>query len=318
MKFPSLLLAVCAGLTVSAHAQTTPSLNLGGYTLTQQFRLPGQAGMVSEASAITYNWDTGTLFVVGDEGEAIVEVTRTGEVLGSMKLSGFDDTEALTYVGNGQFVLGEERTQSLFRVDYTANTTATRSASLPAYSLGSYSNNEGLEGVSFDPRNGSFIAVKEKNPLAILQANIDFNTGTGSHGALFNPANMVFAQPDWTGSVRPLDLADIQVLSTVPGLSGTGIDDHLLVISQESRRLFEITRTGEVLGFIDLKFLSGTAEGVTIDENGVIYITQEQPSVFVFTPAALVPEPETYGMLLAGLGLAGFMARRRNRVATTA
>jgi hypothetical protein len=32
--------------------------------------------------------------------------------------------------------------------------------------------------------------------------------------------------------------------------------------------------------------------------------------------AAAIPEPETYGMLLAGLGLLGFIARRRiNKVA---
>lgn len=204
---------------------------------------------------------------------------------------------------------------SLFRVDYQAGTTATRSASLPAYTLGGYSDNEGIEGVTFDPRNGSFIAVKEKNPLAIYSANINFDTGTGNHSPLFNPALMTFAQPDWTGSTKPLDLSDVQALSTVQAFAGTGIDDNLLIISQESRRLFEVTRSGQILGSIDLKFLTGTGEGVTIDENGVIYITQEQPSVFVFTPAALVPEPETYGMLLAGLGLAGFMARRRQRVA---
>ncbi|MES2741658.1 MAG: FxDxF family PEP-CTERM protein [Pseudomonadota bacterium] len=38
---------------------------------------------------------------------------------------------------------------------------------------------------------------------------------------------------------------------------------------------------------------------------------------FVFTNVAVqpVPEPETYGMLLAGLGLVGFMATRRKRAA---
>ncbi|MEG1324253.1 MAG: FxDxF family PEP-CTERM protein, partial [Janthinobacterium sp.] len=29
------------------------------------------------------------------------------------------------------------------------------------------------------------------------------------------------------------------------------------------------------------------------------------------SPVAAVPEPETYAMMLAGLGLVGFMARRR-------
>lgn len=35
-----------------------------------------------------------------------------------------------------------------------------------------------------------------------------------------------------------------------------------------------------------------------------------------FTPVAAVPEPETYAMLLAGLGLIGFMARRRKNLST--
>ena len=86
----------------------------------------------------------------------------------------------------------------------------------------------------------------------------------------------------------------------------------LLIISQESRLLLEVTRTGEVLSSIDLRRLSGTAEGVTIDELGNIYIVDEQPRVFVFLrPTPAVPEPETYALLLAGLGLLGFATRRR-------
>lgn len=297
------IFVLLAGLSISALAIAQPSLNLSGYTLGYQFRLPGQPGMAAETSAITYNWDTGTLFVVGDEAEAIVEVSKTGQVLGSMKLSGFDDTEALTYIGNGQFALGEERTQSLFKVTYQADTTVRRSDSLPAYSFGSYSNNEGLEGVSWDPRTNTFIAVKEKNPQAIYSANIDFNDGSGSHDILFN-----------AGLLGVLDLSDVQVLATVPSFLGTGLEDNLLVVSQESRLLLEVTRTGAILGSINLRFLTGTAEGVTIDENGVIYVTQEQPGVFVFLPPTpAVPEPETYAMLLSGLVLLGAARRRRRK-----
>lgn len=54
-------------------------------------------------------------------------------------------------------------------------------------------------------------------------------------------------------------------------------------------------------------------KGVTVDQFGRIYLVAEdsgQPNsmLFVLSP---VPEPETYAMLLAGLGLVGFVGRRR-------
>jgi len=53
-------------------------------------------------------------------------------------------------------------------------------------------------------------------------------------------------------------------------------------------------------GFYQLK-VSGTAVGATASYGGNIV-------------AAPVPEPETYAMLLAGLGVVGFLARRRQSV----
>jgi hypothetical protein len=62
-------------------------------------------------------------------------------------------------------------------------------------------------------------------------------------------------------------------------------------------------------------------EGVTVDENGTIYLVAEQvqdgsnldpnPKSQLIVLAAPVPEPETYAMMLAGMGLLAFAARRR-------
>ncbi len=78
---------------------------------------PANSLLAQEISAVTYNWDTDTLFVVGDGGTSIVQVTKTGQLIDSMTLApgsspqgtDFYDTEGLTYVGGGKFVVIEER-----------------------------------------------------------------------------------------------------------------------------------------------------------------------------------------------------------------
>jgi hypothetical protein len=289
MLLRSLLL--CAGFTFSAAGFAQSSLDLSRYTMTASFALPGTA---SESSAITWNWDTNTLFVVGDEGDYITEVSRTGTVLGSMRLSGFDDTEALTYIGNGQFVIGEERIQDVYRLNYEAGKTATRST-LASVSLGGNVGNVGLEGMSYDRRDGSFVTVKEKSPQAVQAGGIDFSTGTHSLVNLFSPA------------LNVSDLSDVQVLSS---FSNTGFADNLLIYSQESQRLLEVTRTGQILSTFDFTLISGIAEGVTIASDGTIFITDESPFVYVLT-APPIPEPETYALMLAGLCAVTCIARRR-------
>jgi uncharacterized protein YjiK len=268
------------------------SLDLSRYSVTASFSLPDSTA--SESSAITWNWDTDTLFVVGDEGDYITEVTTGGTVLGSMRLSGFDDTEALTYIGGGRFVIGEERIQDVYLIDYNAGTTASRGA-LATVSLGGNVGNIGLEGIAYDRASGGFVTVKEKAPQAVQGGTIDFTNGTHTMTDLFAP------------SLGVSDLSDVQVLS---GFTGASFADNLLIYSQESRKLLEVTRSGQILSSFDFSAFSGSAEGVTISSNGTIFITDESPNVYVLT-AAPIPEPETYALMLAGLAGVGIAARRR-------
>lgn len=90
--------------------------------------------LAQEVSATTYNWDTGTLFVVGDRATSIVQVTLTGQLIDSMTLdpgtgpqgAGFFDTEGLTCIGGGKFVMMEERDRNAVEFTYAANTMLTR------------------------------------------------------------------------------------------------------------------------------------------------------------------------------------------------
>src|ERR1700750_615897 len=94
---------------------------------------PPNSLLAQEASSVTYDWDTDTLFVVGDGGTSVVQVSKTGQLIDSMTLAPGDspqgttfyDTEGISYVGGGKFVLSEERYRQLDLFTYVAGGTLT-------------------------------------------------------------------------------------------------------------------------------------------------------------------------------------------------
>src|SRR5262249_26347380 len=139
-------LSAVSGLSVR-HVQSAPgrggataapvtSVDLSTYARIGRFDLPEPTRtahppnslLAQEASAVTYNWDTDTLFVVGDGGTSVVQVTKTGQMIDSMTLApgpspqgtDFFDTEGITYVGAGKFVLMEERDRQANLFTYVA------------------------------------------------------------------------------------------------------------------------------------------------------------------------------------------------------
>ncbi|RFO94846.1 PEP-CTERM sorting domain-containing protein [Rhodoferax lacus] len=342
MRIQHLVLALAAAFSVTA--QAADSINLGNYSVAATYSLDilgGTSGGISglEGSAIAYARDRGTLFFVGDEGTGVVEISRTGQTLDTMAFnwtgtgSTKHDTEALTYVGGGVLVLGEERLQDAYKFSYSAGGSATLANSMVSMSNTSVGNN-GMEGLSYDPRNGSFVSVIQQSPENILTHTLTFAAATGglpaalpSNGAsptgggtavsaqLFNPALMGLST-----------LSDVQTLASVDSFAGSPAADHLLVLSLGSRKLIEVTRQGVVVSSLDLSNVlpNNGIEGVTIDENGTIYLVAEQyqpadgsvdltaHSQLIILTAA-VPEPESLSLMLAGLCVLPWVAARRRK-----
>lgn len=315
MKLSQALVALACAACLPAIA--ADRIDLSTYTVTGNYVLdanPGGGVSGLEASAITYARDRNSLFFVGDEGTGVVEISLTGQTLSTMAFSGGSnlgwpttstnrDAEGLTYLGNGQLVVAEERLQDAFLFTYVAGGSVNL-ANAPSVSIGDNAGNNGTEGISFDPRDGSFVSVKQQAPLGILAGGLNFQTGVSTMASLFDPALLNLSS-----------FSDVQTLSPIDRLIGTSAADNLLVLSLTSNRLLEVTRTGTVLSSLDLSGITPQAiEGVTVDHLGNIYLAAEDSGtgnsrLFVLTSP--VPEPQTYGMLLAGLALMGAMARRR-------
>ncbi|OYW36560.1 MAG: PEP-CTERM sorting domain-containing protein [Hydrogenophilales bacterium 12-61-10] len=301
--------------SVQAQADVN-SINLGNYAVTGNYALDTLNDMGLEASAVTYARDRNSLFFIGDEGMGVVEISLTGQTLGTMRFSNWpaastnNDAEGLAYLGGGVLVVTEERLQDAYRFDYVAGGSVAL-ANAAYVSIGATVGNVGIEGISYDPRNGSFVSVKQDNPQAVLAGNLTFTPagGVSSMTALFNADSVLGLA----------SLSDVQTLSPVDALAGTAAADNLLILSLDSKKLVEINRSGAILSTYDFSGLTTQAiEGVTVDHNGTIYLVAEDsgtPSSRLFVlSAAPVPEAETWAMMLAGLGLVGFRARRRKAV----
>ncbi|MCE9635977.1 MAG: SdiA-regulated domain-containing protein [Planctomycetes bacterium] len=283
-------------------------VRVGRFNLPEPTRTTPPAGslLAQEVSAVTYDWDTDTLFVVGDGGTSIVQVTKNGTLVNSMTLAAgsspqgteFYDTEGLTYVGSGQFVLTEERDRRAVLFTYVAGGTLTRAAA-QTVALGTNVGNVGIEGLSWDPQTGGFIVVKETLPQGIFQTGINFAAGTATNGSASTVASTDLFSPALAGL---LDFADVFALSNLPSLAGQPDASRLLVLSQESGKIVNISRIGVISSSLTivtdpgnpLDVASQQHEGMTMDRDGNLYVVSENgggdfdhPQLWVYAPSAL-------------------------------
>ena len=279
-------------------------VRIGRYDLPEPTRTGLPAGtpawnlLAQEASAVTYNKDTDTLFVLGDGGTAIVQITKNGQLIDTMTLargaspqgSEFYDPEGLSYVGNGKFVFVEERDRQVVEFTYQAGATLTR-ANAKTVKLGTTLGNIGLEGISFDPSTSAYVLAKEISPAGVFLTSIDFGLvplGTTNAGGSPVASNGSATTVNSTNLFDPAkaglaDFADIYALSNSAAFAGTSFANDLLILSQESGKVVEIGRDGTVHSSLNLRLDPGstlsiadqTHEGITMDAAGNIYIVSE-------------------------------------------
>jgi len=227
-------------------------------------RLPGMEK--DEASDLSYNPQTKTLFSVMGKNPFLVELTLQGDVLRKMPLNGWNNPEGVTVMENGLMAVVDERQHSLTIVKVDASTTALNKADFPSYDLGpSKDQNKAFEAVTWDKRNQQFVLGEERPPALFTWKSDGSQTLVGDKQKLAN---------------TKLDMRNLSALTIDPR---TG---HLLALSAESHLLLELDEKGEPVsfmtllgGFNGLKNTISRAEGVTLDENGNLYMVSE-PNLF--------------------------------------
>ncbi|WP_455926591.1 SdiA-regulated domain-containing protein [Pseudomonas capeferrum] len=226
--------------------------------------LPGMEK--DEASDLTYNPQTKTLFSVMGKNPFLVELTLQGDVLRKMPLNGWNNPEGVTMMENGLMAVVDERQHSLTLIKVDPQTRQLNKADFPSYDLGpSKDQNKAFEAVTWDKRNQQLILGEERPPALFTWKSDGSQTLTGDKHKLAS---------------TELDMRNLSALAVDPR---TG---HLLALSADSHLLLELDEKGEQVsfmtllgGFNGLKNTIPRAEGVTMDENGTLYLVSE-PNLF--------------------------------------
>ena len=236
--------------------------------------LPGMEK--DEASDISYNPQTKTLFSVMGKNPFLVELTLHGDVLRKMPLNGWSNPEGVAVMENGLMAVVDERDHSLTIVKVDPSTQQLNKADFPSYDLGpSKDQNKAFEGITWDKRNQQFLLGEERPPALFAWKSDGSQTLTGDKQKL--PS-------------KKLDMRNLSALAIDPR---TG---HLLVLSADSHLLLELDEKGEQVsfmtllgGFNGLKNTIPRAEGVTMDEDGTLYMVSEPNLFYAFKKSAQAP-----------------------------
>lgn len=226
--------------------------------------LPGMEK--DEASDLSYNPQTKTLFSVMGKNPFLVELTLQGDVLRKMPLVGWSNPEGVTVLQNGLMAIVDEREHLLTIVKVDANTRELNIADFPKYDLGPSKNqNKAFEAITWDPRNQQLLLGEERPPALFTWKSDGSQILKGDKQKLANDE---------------LDIRNLSALAIDPR---TG---HTLVLSADSHLLLELDEKGEQVsfmtllgGFNGLKSTIPRAEGVTMDDAGTLYMVSE-PNLF--------------------------------------
>jgi len=266
----ALLLCGCSGVCPLGPSDGL-SVGLADYVLTLgPVKVPE---IRRNASGLTFNRENGLLYMVSNGPSAIVEMTTDGKARRVIRLRGFGDTEGIAHVRGTTYAVCAEGRSAVYLVELDEKTEVLQEAEATRIGLevGPVDNN-GLEGLALDPNAQRFWVVREKKPRGVYTLPV--------YDRVVEHAEL--AQP-WDAQRHPRAVTD---LAGVYLHRATG---HVLVLSQESGCVVECTQRGRELSRLMLQAASAGLEqkiphpeGLTMDEQGRLYICSEPDLFYVF------------------------------------
>jgi uncharacterized protein YjiK len=203
---------------------------------------------IREPSGLTLSSDGEFLWTVSDEYSSLYKITKKGQLVDSVEISGAD-LEGIEIFGNNFFCIVTERDRGILL--YTPEFKLKKRVLLDI----SGEENSGIEGIAHNPVTGVTYILNEKNPGLLIEINDKF------------------------------DIVKKKKLNFAKDYSGLEIDtskNHLWIISDESQLLFKCDLDGSPID--SFKVDIPQIEGIAIDfhENLIYLVSDKTEMLYVF------------------------------------
>lgn len=261
-----------------------PSLDLSRYQV--GIEAAPILGLSENTSGLTFNPATDTLFTAINRPPELAELSRDGQLLRRITLTGASDVEGITHVEGDRFILVDEGRHRLSWVTISPETTRLDADAAPflTLDLGAFKN-MGFEGISWDQHRKELVIVQEMWPVRVLVI--------GGLDQAVRGQGLAITVREWQpGSWAGHFVTD---LSSVTVHDATG---NMALLSDMSSVLAEYAPDGAPLSLLTL--WSGwhgltrsvpQAEGVAIGPDGAVFIVSEPNLFYRFDPAVPVSQP---------------------------
>lgn len=233
---------------------------------------------LKNASDLTYNADSNTLFTVLNQESKLIELSLDGKVLRTIHVEGVDDMEGITHLYGNHYVIADERDSRLILIELENHQNSVDVTHAPKIRLGiNDRGNKNLEGISWDMQQQRLLVVKERDPKYMISVKGLVESHPKKHLHLdIEKLSQYDDMLNWA----------MRDLSAVHYLSQSG---HTLLLSDESKLVKEFDENAKPLGalslwkgFHGLKANVPQAEGITLDSQGNLYIISEPNLLYVF------------------------------------
>ncbi len=229
-------------------------------------------------SGLSYQPESDHLFAILNNPTQLIEMTKKGKIIRRIDLEGFADTESVAYLGQNRFVVTEERRQKLvfFTIDDTTHNIK-YSESERLHISWAKLDNHGMEGIAWSPQYGFFIAQEEPPMIS--------NHVTNETKASIDVDKLNRTLPSLVQDFAGVNLFYIEQ------------SPFLLVLSEASHQLSMINLNGDTVskrslkkGLFDLWPVMKQPEGVTVDNDGNIYIVGEPNQLLTLKRKTSLPQ----------------------------